>query len=266
MGSSQIPLYSRSPSRWCYLRSGLTRPTASYWRSRWHHSSSIGPLTPATSVLPIAVPSPTNLIPIAAAFATVRVTLAVWVNAPAGPRDGQRIGSERSRRTGRHRQRRSARPGHRRGRETRRRSRRQPARAQRHHPTESVLRPNARGKSRRVPHQHRLRTRGRCQTEVWRWLGRRHRQAHTRRLDQTPAGPRDGQRIGSERSRRTGRHRQRRSARPGHRRRRETRRRSRRQPARTQLHHPTKAIHRPYAVVKLSRSPPPPSAKSVKLT
>src|ERR1035438_230542 len=41
--------------------------------------------TPATSVLPIAVPSPTNLIPIAAAFATLRVTLAVWVKLPLVP-------------------------------------------------------------------------------------------------------------------------------------------------------------------------------------
>jgi hypothetical protein len=41
--------------------------------------------TPASSVLPIAAPWPTNLIPIAAAFATVRVTPAVCVRLPLVP-------------------------------------------------------------------------------------------------------------------------------------------------------------------------------------
>src|ERR1017187_10675453 len=76
MGSSQIPFVFHvtvalvlSPF-WSNKTNGvvLEVPLASFqfdWAT-----------TPATSVLPIAVPSPTNLIPIAAAFATVRVTLA----------------------------------------------------------------------------------------------------------------------------------------------------------------------------------------------
>src|ERR1019366_6064042 len=85
MGSSQIPFVFHvtvalvlSPF-WSNKTNGvvLEVPLASFqfdWAT-----------TPATSVLPIAVPSPTNLIPIAAAFATVRVTLAVWVKLPLVP-------------------------------------------------------------------------------------------------------------------------------------------------------------------------------------
>jgi hypothetical protein len=85
MGSSQIPFVFHvtvalvlSPF-WSNKTNGvvLEVPLASFqfdWAT-----------TPATSVLPIAVPSPTNLIPIAAAFATLRVTLAVWVKLPLVP-------------------------------------------------------------------------------------------------------------------------------------------------------------------------------------
>src|ERR1035437_2267028 len=85
MGSSQIPFVFHvtvalvlSPF-WSNKTNGvvLEVPLASFqfdWAT-----------TPATSVLPIAVPSPTNLIPIAAAFATVRVTLALWVKLPLVP-------------------------------------------------------------------------------------------------------------------------------------------------------------------------------------
>ena len=85
MGSSQIPFVFQvtvalvlSPF-WSNKINGvvLEVPLASFqfdWAT-----------TPATSVLAIAVPSPTNLIPIAAALATVRVTLAVWVKLPLVP-------------------------------------------------------------------------------------------------------------------------------------------------------------------------------------
>src|ERR1019366_4457064 len=85
MGSSQIPFVFHvtvalvlSPF-WSNKTNGvvLEVPLASFqfdWAT-----------PPATSVLPIAVPSPPNLIPIAAAFATVRVTLALWVKLPLVP-------------------------------------------------------------------------------------------------------------------------------------------------------------------------------------
>src|ERR1035438_2102584 len=98
MGSSQIPFVFHvtvalvlSPF-WSNKTNGvvLEVPLASFqfdWAT-----------TPATSVLPIAVPSPTNLIPIAAAFATVRVTLALWVKLPGVVRQqGERAGNGENR-------------------------------------------------------------------------------------------------------------------------------------------------------------------------
>jgi hypothetical protein len=85
IGSSQIPFVFQVtvapvlPPAWFNKTNGLVLVIpAALFQFDWV-------TTPATSELPIAVPCPTNLTPIEAAFVTVRLTFAVWVRLPLVP-------------------------------------------------------------------------------------------------------------------------------------------------------------------------------------